>query len=617
MVLKKCKMKKAPGIDGITYEFFVNAPLSFQLELLRLLNFIFLTSDIPSAFREAIIIPIHKKGDPNVESNYRGLSLLNTLYKIFTALILDRIQTWVDVNNILNEYQAGFRRNYSTVDNIFCLTSIVCINFSCKKKTYAFFVDFKCAFDKLPRNSLFYKLTGMGLSNKMVVILMSIYSETVSQVWNGKEMSAAFSVDLGVKQGCLLSPLLFALYLNDLHDFLPGGIQINGVTIKILMYADDIVLLSTCPIILQRMINSLSIYCDTWGLEVNLDKSKVMIFREGPRISRSLSFTYNNRNIEIVNQYQYLGILLTYNLSYRKHIDIKLKTAKTAINANWSNFILDPNIDVSNKLKIFNAAAKSILLYGAQVWGFIEFDEVEQLLRFFLKKILQLPNNAPNYLLSLETGTQSLYVCTLRLHLDYIRKVASMPPSRLPFILANVTFDKKISWAAKWQLLYTEFNISLPDCLSTPGLKTQHETIISFVADSYTNNCIQKARNSSNHDLYSQLCYAVQPIVYSNVPSQTLGIFIKARGGMLALNGNPFTSSFSSECSICNLQEVENVHHLVGVCPIYNLFRIQLFGKPQLSLAEVIALLNGHNLAALTEFLKLSLKYRYLITNEF
>jgi len=365
MVLKKCKANKSPGLDGISYEFYVNAPLCFQLELLRLLNFIFLTGDIPSAFREAIIIPLHKKGDPNDESNYRGLSLLNTIYKIFTALLLDRIQTWVDVNNILNEYQAGFRRNYSTVDNIFCLSSIVHINFSCKKKTYAFFVDFKCAFDKLPRNSLFYKLTGMGLSCKMVVILMSIYNETTSKIWNGKEMSSPVNVEQGVKQGCLLSPLLFSLYLNDLHDFLPGGLQIGGVTIKVLMYADDIVLLSTCPIELQRMINSLSCYCDTWGLEVNLDKSKVMIFREGPRISRSLSFMYNNRDIEIVNQYQYLGMLLTYNMSYRKHIDLKLKSAKNAINANWSNFVLDPNIDVLNKLKIFNVAAKSILLYDA------------------------------------------------------------------------------------------------------------------------------------------------------------------------------------------------------------------------------------------------------------
>ena len=247
----------------------------------------------------------------------------------------------------------------------------------------------------------------------------------------------------------------------------------------------------------------------------------------------------------------------------------------------------------------------------------MEFDEVKQLMRFFFKKISLLPNNTPNYLLSLETGTQSLYVNTLQLHLDYIRKVLCMPPTRLPFILAIEAFDRKISWASKWQFLYAKFSITLPDSLNASSLKTQHQTLITCVADSYTNNCIQKAQSSNNHDLYSQLSYTMQPIVYGKLPSYALSLFIKARGGLLALNGNPFTNSHSNICPICNLQEVENVLHLVGVCPIYNIFRIQLLGKPQLSIAEVIALLNGHDVSAFIGFLKLSLKYRNLIVNEF
>jgi len=290
IVLSKCKYGKAPGLDRVCYEHYKNAPLSFIVEVLRLLNFIFLSEEIPTSFRRAIIVPLFKKGDANDASNYRGLSLLDTICKIFTGLILNRILTWIEMNNVLNEYQAGFRKNYSTNNNVFSLCSIVQLNFKKKKKTFAFFVDLKCAFDKLPRNSLFYKLSNLGLSRKIIIILMLLYESTSSQVWDGRALSDPFDIDQGVKQGCLLSPVLFSLYLNDLHDSLPGGASVGGLNVKVLMYADDLVLLSNCPMELQRMIDALALYCDTWGLQVNLDKSNILVFREGPRLSSSLKW---------------------------------------------------------------------------------------------------------------------------------------------------------------------------------------------------------------------------------------------------------------------------------------------------------------------------------------
>ena len=617
VVLNNCKNNKAPGLDRISFEFYKNAPLSFALEVLRLLNYIFLAEDIPSAFRKAIIVPLHKKGDPNDASNYRGLSLLDTLYKIFTGLILNRLKTWVELNEIINEFQAGFRRNYSTIDNIFNLNAIVHLNFCNKTKTYAFFVDFKCAFDKLPRNSLFYKLSMLGLSKKMIVIIMLLYSETTSYVWSGSDMSEPIHVEQGVKQGCLLSPLLFSLYVNDLHDSLPGGVQIGNTTVKVLMYADDIVLLSTCPRQLQCMINSLATYCNTWGLKVNLNKSKIVVFREGPRLSSSLSWIFENSPIEIVNEYMYLGMLLTYNMSFRKHLETKLRTAKNAINASWSALVSNTNIDVSNKLKIFDAAAKSILLYGAQVWGYMEYDEVERLLRFFVKKILCLPKNTPNYMVNLETNIPPLFITTIRLHLDYIRKVTQLPSSRLPRILALLVFDKRIIWAQKWINLYDSYGLNFPLDLSHPNLKSQHDSLIEALSDSQLIANIERARNSTNHDLYPYLNYNMHSIVFSNVSSKILSLFLKARGGMLNLNANPFIRTYTDLCTICNLRAKEDTHHIIGIFPIFNYLRIKLFGKPQLSLAEVIALLNGHNIKALFEFLIQSLKYRNLLLNEF
>ncbi|KAI8116245.1 LINE-1 retrotransposable element ORF2 protein, partial [Lucilia cuprina] len=100
---------------------------------------------------------------------------------------------------------------------------------------------------------------------------------------------------LGVKQRCILSPILFALYLNDLADALPNGVKVENFTVKVLLYADDIFIISDSPAGLQNMINSLHTYCNLWHLKVNMAKSKFLIFRNGTRISNNLLWTYDNR----------------------------------------------------------------------------------------------------------------------------------------------------------------------------------------------------------------------------------------------------------------------------------------------------------------------------------
>ena len=422
LVLNNLKDHKAPGLDRISYEFYKNAPLSYVIELFGIFNKIFLSQQIPKSFLKSIIIPCFKKGDVNTVSNYRCISLLDSVYKIFTGLILNRLNAWLECRNIVTEFQAGFRKNYSTVDNLFNLTSIIQLNFNEGKKTYAFFVDFSSAFDMIPRNSLWYKLSSIGLSNKFVILLKKLYEGTTSQVWDGSELSKPFTVSQGVKQGCLLSPVLFSLYLNDLNDVLPHGVTIAGIKIKVLLYADDIVLLSNSPVELQKMIDALYNYCSMWGLILNLNKSKILVFRKSTRLSSNLTWNYGENNIEVVNEYKYLGITLTFNLSFVKHLQSKLLSSKTAINANWLKYIFNPKISISNKLKIFDSAAKSIMFYGAQVWGYRSYDDVEKLFRYFIKKILYLPTNTPNYMLHIETGLSSLFIGTLDLHLSYIKK---------------------------------------------------------------------------------------------------------------------------------------------------------------------------------------------------
>lgn len=613
IVLKNAKLDKAPGSDRIPSEFYKYAPPCFKTEVLQLLNKVFLSNNIPDCFRTSIIIPLYKKGDVNCVSNYRGLSLLDTTYKMFAGLLLNRINSWVDRHKILNEFQAGFRRGYSTVDSIFNLSCIAHLNFQLKKKTYAFFVDFSCAFDLIPRNSLFYKLSNSGLSSKIVTILQLLYQNTSSEVWDGSLLSDSFYVTQGVKQGCPLSPVLFSLYLNDLHDHLPHGLNIEGWDVKLLMYADDIVLLSDCPLRLQHMINALHIYCEQWSLNVNLLKSKVLIFRKSPRLPTNIRFIYGTDCIEIVNEYTYLGVNLTYNLAFIKHLESKLASAKMAINATWLNYIHDPNIKISNKMKIFQAAAKSILFYGAQVWGFTRYEQVEKLLRFFIKKILYLPNNTPNYMINIETGLNSLFSDTLRLHLNYISHVLSLSRERLPRILAEKIIEKNIFWASSVSQLCSKLDIDV----NVSYTETRNICIINQLIVFEKNENIENARASQFHDIYPYLRYDLNGYFNDNRSQHMVSLIFQARGGLLNINARAFKKNTLGICTLCNMDEPENTVHFIGVCPIFKRERILRFGKSKLSKEECFEVLNGKCFLNLYIYLLNCLQYRRLLLNEF
>ena len=214
---------------------------------------------------------------------------MNSAPKILMAVLNNRLTKWVKEKDKLLEYQAGFRQKYSTVDNIYNLCCIVHLKFHEKRKVYAFFVNFKAAFDCVPRKALLYKMSCMGISLKFLRLLSALYSDTQSAVWNGSRLSDYFETKSGVKQGCLLSPLLFALYLNDLHDALGGGICVDGINVRLLLYADDIVILADKPAVLQQMITKLEGYCQDWNMTVNLTKSKIMVFRKGVKWRSSCS----------------------------------------------------------------------------------------------------------------------------------------------------------------------------------------------------------------------------------------------------------------------------------------------------------------------------------------
>lgn len=620
-MLNKTKENKAPGMDRVPYEFLKHASHEFLTELAHQYNRIYETGQLDSIIEESVIFPIYKKGDVNTPNNYRGISFMNTIAKVLMGVLNKRLKKWVGDNKILNEFQAGFRTGYSTVDNIYSLASIVHLKLTEKRKVYAFFVDFSAAFDMVPRQLLIYKLHEMGMPTKMVNMIKNIYQSTKSMIWTGDEVSQEFNTYTGVRQGCLLSPLLFTLYLNDLHDWLEGGLMVDEINIRVLLYADDIVILADEREVLQSMIYNLEKYCKQWNMVVNLEKSKIMVFRNGGRLATNEKWKYLNQEIEIVNEYCYLGVVLTPKMTFTKHVEYRNKRSKICINATWQSLINKPQVSLISKWKIFQSVCKTTQSYAAQVWGFSWFKDVDMLQRYFLKKVLKQPKNMPNYILSLETDVPDNHFYTLKLHMDYIyNTLFKYENTRLPHKLSIKIWNKRIFWAIAMESLSESTNVLIENMFRTTQDWKATATILvnSLKSQSYTEK-IEKA-NASESRFYRFLNPGVGIEYMSNIwKLEKIAVIMRTRADVLPLNGNNFRNEGRTQCTLCNMREVESLQHFIARCPILQEFRVRYLGSFYLDEREIIQILNGNfddGWERLYNYVRSALRYRNCIIRE-
>ena len=287
------KNNKSPGLDDIKSEIF---KISFDLIspfLLKLYNRLFQNGEYPRSWGEGIIVPIFKGGDANMAQNYRGITLINIIAKIYSQILLNRVTKWSEKENKLSQNQFGFQKGKSTVDCIFSFYSIISKTLHAGEKLYCVFIDYEKAFDKIDRTFLWQKLISENVSSKLVQAISLMYLIVKSCIRYQSSKSDFFSSHIGLKQGDPSSPLLFMLFINDIiqnvnSDF-DNIFTIEELQIFMLLYADDAVVFARSPEVLQSILNDIESYCTTWGLKINTVKTKAMIFEKG-RI-RVLIFT--------------------------------------------------------------------------------------------------------------------------------------------------------------------------------------------------------------------------------------------------------------------------------------------------------------------------------------
>ena len=335
-----------------------------------------LHNGVPAAWCQGVIHPIFKAGARDDPSKYGGITVNPTLSKLYAMVLEGRLTDWAEQRGLRAIGQSGFRRVFRTVDTIFILQTLLKQTRKSGQKLCCCFVDFKKAFDSIPRQQLWEVLKAKGVTGPIL---------DTACVLTQEGMSGTFACTTGVKQGCPASPLLFGLYLDDLETLVmrsatrdsptlpvgptsaPHGVE-DGASqvVPPLLVADDLCLTSLSMQGLQKHMDTLQAFCNDRGLTVNLGKTKLVVFQHR-YVEAQPGLTYAGQPVEQVQSYKFLKLQmhgtkgLTFALS---HLKAAAQRASFALLARCTELNIT---DIP--LKLFDALVRPVMSYSCEVWA--------------------------------------------------------------------------------------------------------------------------------------------------------------------------------------------------------------------------------------------------------
>ena len=385
--IKKCintlKNGKAAGPDDIPPEA-LKASQDISAEALEiLLKKVWEENQVPQDWKDGHLTVLPKKGDLTYCDNHRGIMLLSTPGKVLSKIILERLKLAIDEK--LRKNQAGFRPGRSCSDQIVTLRIIIEQCLEMRKPCIINFVDYQKAFDSLDRKTLWKILAFYGVPQKIIGIIKCMYdNQSVKVMFKGK-LSNSFMVKTGVRQGCLLSPFLFLLAIDFIMKHCNNGNGLpwtNNEELDDLDFADDLAIVSDAINKMQDKTIQLKELSERVGLFININKTKTMKIN----IEDNAAVNLGNDNLEEVENFTYLGSIVSKNGGTEEDINGRLKKARASFGM-LSKIWRSSKISTKTKVRIFNAVVKSVLLYGSESWSLTK--KLESKLQVFLNNCLR------------------------------------------------------------------------------------------------------------------------------------------------------------------------------------------------------------------------------------
>ena len=581
------KRGKACGFDQILNEYLIESCDILSSHLCDMFNHILDSGIFPEKWTEGIIVPLYKKGNVQDVNNYRGITLLSCLAKLFTSILNKRISSFCKENHTISDAQFGFRKGQSTVDALFVLTNVVQKVLNENKRLYCAFIDLKKCFDTIYRNGLWFKLHKYNIRGKVLQIFRSMYDKVKSCVRSGSKYSDFFEYAVGLSQGEITSPILVSLFLEDIELSLQSstdtGINIEDLSLVILLFADDMVIFGKTPQELQNKLDCLYDYCSHRGLQVNASKTKIVVFRKRGTLKPCESWTYNKEKIEVVNDFNYLGVVLNFTGKFSLHFKYVNGKAKKAI-----NFLLYKckkfNFKPSCLMQLFDAFVGSVLSYANEILGFTKNKELEGIHLNFCKRLLNVRNSTSSLAVYGELGRYPLYVLRYISIVKYWFKVINSENNIAQYVYRSSWIDAEkglINWVSNIKTLLCDhgFNYVWNDPNSIDP-KLFLKQFAQTVKDNFIQNWFNGMESSTQLKLYSHVKTSFCCEDYLNCIPKSLRYHLsrlrmsahdlRIQSGRFARNRIRREERY---CLCCNSSDIEDEYHFIIICPCFNEIR--------------------------------------------
>ena len=447
---------KSPGSDGIPAEILKCGQSTLLPHLHHLLKLCWKEKAVPQDLRDANIITIYKnKGSRGDCNNYRGISLLSIVGKLFARVVLKRLQ--VLANRVYPESQCGFRAGRSTIDMVF---SVRQLQEKCREQErtlYMAFIDLTKAFDLVSRDGLFKILERIGCPPTLLSIVKSFHDDMKGTIVHDGSSSEPFDIRSGVKQGCVLAPTLFGIFfavllkqafgdttegiylhtrmdgnLFNLTSLLKAKTMIGTCKVRDFLFADDAAIATHDESSLQHLMNRFSEACQQFGLTISIKKTTVM----GQLVDNTPKICIESEQLKTVNEFTYLGSVISDNLSLETELNQRIGKASATLSRLTKRVWTNKKLTERTKILVYKACVLSTLLYGSEAWTLMAHHENR--LHVFhmrcLRKILGLTweDKVTNEKVLTRAGITSMSTLLKQKRLRWLGHVHRMEDTRIP-----------------------------------------------------------------------------------------------------------------------------------------------------------------------------------------
>lgn len=372
-IIRNLKQTNSTGYDGINTKIIKKSAIPIVIPLTHIINLSLVQGKFPTELKRSVVKPLHKTGARSELGNYRPITLIPILSKIFEKVMYDKVYNFLSVERLLKEEQFGFRRNSSTTLACFNLIKELTQNLNNKLHTIAIFLDMSKAFDYVCHKLLLCKLERYGIRGNALSWLESYLNnrdqcvEITKTSQNMKKIySSSYSFNrCGVPQGSVLGPLMFLVYINDLP---------NVIDQKCILFADDTTLIIKSKSLsdLERIANCNLEKVVQWlennNLKINVSKTKFIKFQTSHcvNINNKLDINYKNNAIDNVQSTKFLGIVIDNFCNWKAHIDSLVNKLDRFV------YALNRIRQVASQeaaVMAYNGYVSSTLRYGLILWG--------------------------------------------------------------------------------------------------------------------------------------------------------------------------------------------------------------------------------------------------------